>query len=57
MISIGVYIIFPKITKAVPGSLAAIIVSTIFEWGVIRPAGYETNTGKYRETGKLIMIL
>lgn len=32
------------VTKAIPGSLAGIVVSTIFEWALIRPLGYETNT-------------
>jgi len=38
------YIVFPKITTAIPGSLAGIIVSTIVEWALVRPIGYETNT-------------
>merc|ERR1719174_1311217 len=40
------YISFPKISKEVPASLAGIIVSTIFEWAIIRPCGYKTNTVK-----------
>lgn len=36
----------PKIGKAIPASLAAIIVTTIFEWGLVRQIGYETNTVK-----------
>ena len=40
------YAFFPKLTNAIPASLAAIIVSTILEWGLIRPIGYETTTVK-----------
>lgn len=38
------YIVFPKFTKAIPGSLAGIIVSTVLEWAFIRQIGFETNT-------------
>jgi hypothetical protein len=44
IVTIAVYIYFPKLTKHIPGSLAGIIASTILEWAVIRPLGYETNT-------------
>lgn len=45
VVTIATYILFPKyVTKAIPGSLAGIVVSTIFEWALIRPLGYETNT-------------
>lgn len=40
------YAYFPKLTNAIPASLAAIIVTTILEWALIRPIGYETNTVK-----------
>ena len=38
------YIVFPKITKAIPASLAGIIMSTVVEWAFVRQIGYETNT-------------
>lgn len=43
------YIVWPKITKripalSIPGSLAAIIISTAVEWGFIRQIGFHTNT-------------
>lgn len=44
VITIVTYLLFPKITKAVPGSLAGIIVSTVLEWALVRPLGYHTNT-------------
>ena len=35
----------PKIGKAIPGSLAAIIATTVVEWGFVRPVtGEGTNT-------------
>ena len=39
-----IFIGFPKITKAIPASLAGIIGSTILEWALVRPIGYRTNT-------------
>lgn len=44
VVTIATYILFPKLTKAIPASLAAIIVSTICEWIIVRPCGFETNT-------------
>jgi len=45
VVTIATYILFPKyVTNAIPGSLAGIVVSTILEWALIRPLGYETNT-------------
>lgn len=44
IVTIAVYILFPKITKSIPGSLAGIVVCTIVEWGIVRPSGYKTNT-------------
>ncbi len=38
------YAYFPKITNAIPASLAAIIVTTILEWVLVRQVGYKTNT-------------
>merc|ERR1712151_813182 len=43
------YILWPQVTKrvpvlSIPGSLAAIIISTAVEWGIIRQIGYYTNT-------------
>jgi len=51
-VTVGTYIIFPKIMKcinpklenAIPGSLAGIIVSTVVEWAFIRNIGFRTNT-------------
>ncbi len=40
------YAYFPKLTSAIPASLAAIIVTTILEWALVRPVGYSTNTVK-----------
>lgn len=40
------YAFFPKLTNAIPASLAAIIVTTILEWAFVRPIGFETNTVK-----------
>ena len=45
-ITLLTYALFPKLTKAVPSSLAAIIVSTILEWAFVRPIGYKSNTVK-----------
>lgn len=44
VVTILTYIYFPKLTKAVPGSLAGIVVSTILEWALVRQVGYSTNT-------------
>lgn len=44
IVTIGTYILFPKLTEAIPASLASIIVSTICEWAIVRQVGYETNT-------------
>jgi len=46
IIALLTYAFFPRLTKAIPASLAAIIVTTIVEWGFIRPIGYRTNTVK-----------
>ena len=43
-VTILTYIVFPKITKAIPGSLAGILVSTALEWAMVRPLGFATNT-------------
>jgi SulP family sulfate permease len=40
------YAYFPRLTKAIPASLAAIIVTTIVEWALIRPVGFQTDTVK-----------
>jgi len=40
------YAFFPRLTKAIPASLAAIIITTIAEWALIRPIGFETDTVK-----------
>jgi len=47
--TVAVYATFskvPVIGKAIPGSLAAIIVSTALEWALVRPLGFQTNTVK-----------
>lgn len=44
IITILTYLLFPKLTKAIPGSLAGIIASTVLEWALIRPLGFKTNT-------------
>jgi len=45
IVTIATYILFPKyVTKAIPGSLAGIVIATVLEWVLIRPLGYETNT-------------
>ncbi len=46
IIALLTYAYFPKLTNAIPASLAAIIVTTIFEWALVRPIGYKTNTVK-----------
>ena len=47
IIALVTYAFFPRVPvlgKAIPASLAAIIITTILEWGLIRPIGYKTNT-------------
>jgi SulP family sulfate permease len=44
IIALLTYAYFPKLTKAIPASLAAIIMTTIVEWALVRPIGYKTNT-------------
>lgn len=44
IVTILTYLLFPKLTKAIPGSLAGIIMSTALEWALIRPLGFATNT-------------
>lgn len=44
IIALLTYAYFPRLTKAIPASLAAIIMTTILEWALIRPIGYKTNT-------------
>mmetsp|Transcript_21490 Transcript_21490/g.26365 ORF Transcript_21490/g.26365 Transcript_21490/m.26365 type:complete len:660 (+) Transcript_21490:130-2109(+) len=46
IIALFTYAFFPKLTKAIPASLAAIIMTTIVEWALVRPVGYKTNTVK-----------
>ena len=46
VIALLTYAYFPKLTKAIPASLAAIIMTTILEWALVRPIGYQTNTVK-----------
>mmetsp|Transcript_21144 Transcript_21144/g.29613 ORF Transcript_21144/g.29613 Transcript_21144/m.29613 type:complete len:631 (-) Transcript_21144:160-2052(-) len=46
VIALLTYAFFPKLTKAIPASLASIIVTTILEWALVRPVGYRTNTVK-----------
>jgi len=46
IIALLTYAYFPKITTAIPASLAAIIMTTILEWAFVRPIGFETNTVK-----------
>jgi len=44
-ITLVTYIVFPRFTKAIPGSLASIIMGTIAEWLLVRKAfGKETFT-------------
>jgi SulP family sulfate permease len=43
-IALITYALFPRLTNAIPASLAAIIMTTIFEHALVRPVGYETNT-------------
>jgi len=44
-VTLATYIIFPRLTKAIPGSLASIIMGTIAEWLLVRKAfGKETFT-------------
>jgi len=44
VIALATYAFFPKLTKAIPASLASIIATTVIEWAFIRPIGYKTNT-------------
>jgi SulP family sulfate permease len=44
IIALITYAYFPKVTTKIPASLAAIIVTTLLEWVLVRPIGYETNT-------------
>lgn len=48
VVALLTYAYFPKITNAIPASLAAIIVTTILEWAFLRqiPGGFYTNTVK-----------
>lgn len=46
IVTLCTYATFPKLSKAIPASLAGIIVSTVVEWAIVRPAGYESNTVK-----------
>jgi len=43
-VTLLVYKLFPKISDAIPSSLAGIIVSTILEHAFVRPIGYDTYT-------------
>ncbi len=43
IIALVTYAFFPKLTNAIPASLAAIIMTTIFEHALVRPVGYRTN--------------
>lgn len=44
IVALMTYAYFPRLTKAIPASLAAIIMTTILEWALVRPIGYKTNT-------------
>lgn len=44
IVALLTYAFFPKLTNAIPASLAAIIVTTILEWVFVRQIGFETNT-------------
>jgi SulP family sulfate permease len=46
IVALLTYAFFPKLTRAIPASLAAIIMTTILEWALVRPCGYRTNTVK-----------
>lgn len=46
ILTLIIHILFPKISKSIPASLACIVGSTIIEWSIIRPCGYKTNTVK-----------
>lgn len=43
-VTLATFILFPKLTKVIPASLAAIIMSTAVEWGFIRQIGFRTDT-------------
>jgi hypothetical protein len=52
LVVIVAMVTFPKLagfknlgwTKNIPPSLVGIMLATAVEWGVVRPAGYETRT-------------
>jgi len=44
VVTLAVYILFPKISTAIPSSLAGIIVCTVLEHAFVRQIGFETNT-------------
>ena len=44
IVALLTYALFPRLTNIIPASLAAIILTTILEWALVRPIGYETNT-------------
>ena len=44
IVALLTYAFFPRLTKAIPASLAAIIMTTILEFVLVRPIGYRTNT-------------
>mmetsp|Transcript_19411 Transcript_19411/g.29076 ORF Transcript_19411/g.29076 Transcript_19411/m.29076 type:complete len:663 (+) Transcript_19411:302-2290(+) len=44
IIALLTYAFFPKITNAIPASLAAIIMTTILEWVFVRQIGFRTST-------------
>ena len=43
-VAILTYAFFPRLTKAIPASLAAIIMTTILEFALVRSTGYRTDT-------------
>ena len=43
-VTLIIYLIFPKLSNAIPSSLAGIIVSTILEHAFVRPIGYKSYT-------------
>jgi SulP family sulfate permease len=45
-VALFTYAYFPRLTKIIPASLAAILVTTALEWGFVRPIGFKTNTVK-----------
>lgn len=44
IVALLTYALFPRLTNIIPASLAAIILTTIFEWALVRPIGFKTNT-------------